>query len=454
MTSIREQLEKKLETLCGYRRFGMIPGLDATRRLLTGLGNPQNAFRSIHIAGTNGKGSTAALISAVLISAGYRVGRYTSPHLERFNERICVDDIPASDEELLNAFLAVESVLSGDRDPTFFEFSTAMAFHEFARRKVDWAVVEAGMGGRLDATNVLTPDLCIITNIALEHRQYLGGNLREIAGEKAGIIKSGVPVLSGVSAPADDVIRQAARAAGANLLEAGADFRLVPESVTPAVRGGGPAHDKAVAYRYEGPGLPQQGLSLGLRGRHQEENAALAAAACGILKDAGLTIRPEDLYAGLARPAWPGRLEYFPGRPPVLLDGAHNPAGAAALSAYLKEETGERFLTLILAVLSDKDAPELMAHLAALGDRMILTSVAADRALSAKDLSQSLSRCAGRLSPDLTDTAKDALALARAVTPPAGLICVAGSLYLIGEMRSLLIKEEGAAGAGRESPPR
>ena len=197
--SSKTSYDKCLETLYSLRRYGIILGLDVIRNILRKLEDPQNNFKTIHVAGTNGKGSIASTLSTILIHAGFRVGLYTSPHLIRFNERICINNHPISDENIVAAYEAVKAVHLGSREPTFFEFSTAMAFYEFGRCNVDWAVVETGMGGRLDATNVINPDLSIISNVSLEHKLFLGNTISDITREKGGIIKNRVPIVTGVT---------------------------------------------------------------------------------------------------------------------------------------------------------------------------------------------------------------------------------------------------------------
>lgn len=418
-----EALEARLARLYGYRRFGMKPGLETTRRLLTALGDPHHHFAAIHIAGTNGKGSVTAMLSSILHHAGIRVGRYTSPHLVRFNERIVVDEEPLSDEELLAGFDVVEQAASGGPEPTFFEFGTALAFREFARRGVEWAVVETGMGGRWDATNVLSPALSVITTISLEHQQYLGNTLQEIASEKAGIIKPGTPVISGVMAlEAVEVIRRRAGEMNARLYERGIDFQA--HSADPG------------RMTYQGIRKDWSDMPLGLRGAHQVENAALVLAAHEILEEQGLVLKEAAIRAGMNGVRWPGRLELVPGHPPILLDGAHNPEAAARLAAYLRHNILREHLTLILAALNDKAYGEVAALLAPLAARIVTTRPRTDRALAPDELARAASGFGAEIT--CAATVSEALELARQITPPGGMICVAGSLYLVGGVRDAL----------------
>ena len=261
-----------LEAMYGLRRFGIILGLAATRNILKGLGNPQNRYKSIHIAGTNGKGSVAASLAAVLQAAGYRVGLYTSPHLVRFNERIRINGRAISNAHVVDSYNAVKGVHHGRREPTFFEFSTAMALFMFAKQAVDWAIIETGMGGRLDATNIIKPEISIITNISLEHRMYLGNTISEIAGEKGGIIKKGVPVITGVKQKqAISVLKSTAVLKSAPFFRQGEAFRVRKQS-------GG-------IFSYQGMKAIWNGLKTGLIGAHQIDNAALVLAACEVLNE-------------------------------------------------------------------------------------------------------------------------------------------------------------------------
>ncbi len=258
--------EKCLETMFSLHRFGIKLGLDVMQNILSGLDHPQHRFRSIHVAGTNGKGSVASMISAILQKAGFTVGLYTSPHLIHFNERIRINGRPVTNREVVAAFQAVQGVHSGDREPTFFEFATAMALYAFGERPVDWAVIETGMGGRLDATNMLAPELSIITNISIEHREYLGHTIAEIAGEKAGIIKQATPVVTGVKQPAAiRVVEAKAAALQAPCYRQGPDFRCRRQS---------DGH-----FTYYGIDHKWPGLATPLLGEHQVSNAGLALAA-------------------------------------------------------------------------------------------------------------------------------------------------------------------------------
>jgi dihydrofolate synthase/folylpolyglutamate synthase len=408
------------------RRFGIKLGLDAIDAVLTDLGHPQNDYRIIHIAGTNGKGSVAAMLSTIFHEAGYRVGRYTSPHLERFNERICIDNAPIGDALVVSAYERVCATPRLGRELTFFEFTTAMALYAFARQKVEWAIVETGMGGRLDATNAVRPELTVITNIALEHKAYLGNTLAAIAGEKAGIVKAGVPLVTGVSpGSARDVILKRAEGLGAPTYLKGRDFRC--------------RQSREGQFSYFGRAHVWRHLIPGLQGRHQIENAALALAACETLTGTGgVDISEEAIRNGLACSRWPGRLEVVCRRPLVILDGAHNLMAARQLARYLKEQYAHKKITLVIGVLEDKACEPILKELMAPCHRVIITQPVIDRAVPANKLAD----IAGKFAADVGVVPDVGAAVAQAMKQSADdeVVCVAGSLYVVGEARSALRK--------------
>jgi len=411
------------------QRFGIKLGLDNVRILLAALGNPQTAFPSVHVAGTNGKGSVSAMLAEILSRGGLRVGLYTSPHLVRVEERIRVGgriiagrdfrrilgSIKAAAEDLLRAQKLEAS-------PTFFEVLTAAALLYFRERKVDAAVLEVGMGGRFDATNVVTPIVSVITNVAHDHTQYLGNTLAKIAFEKAGIIKPGVPVVSGVSrGPARKVIRDQALEAGAALIEAfgpGTKLETISGGVCPVSRYriGGKSHLLA-------PGLP---------GAHQVRNAAVAAAAAGVLRIFGLPADKKAVEEGVRNVRWEGRLEQIGRRPRVYLDGAHNEDGAAALAVFI-DETCPKPPVLVFAMMKDKAVAGVARILFPRARKIFLTTIPFPRAASPEDI---MSRAAAfasktRREPDPVR----ALQAARRAAGPAGTVFVTGSLFLVGEIK-------------------
>ena len=412
-----------LAAMYRMRRFGIVLGLSTIATILNGLGNPQRKFASIHIAGTNGKGSVASALATILQESGYQVGLYTSPHLVRFNERICVNAAPIDDDAVVAAWEAVQSVEHGDREPTFFEFSTAMAFYEFERRNVDFAVVETGMGGRMDATNIISPILSIITNISLEHKIYLGRTIAAITGEKAGIIKPGVPLVTGVTQnSAKAVIHQTASRQSAPVYLKGRDFQI---------RRSGPDR-----FFYRGMDHRWPGMRTALMGVHQLDNAALTLAGCEILMRGQVRLSAAQVQSGLARTRWPGRLEVVSQKPYVILDGAHNLMAARRLGRFLREVLAGRRITLVLGILDDKPYRIILKDLVTPCSRLVITRPKIDRALPP----EMLEAAAQALIADIEVIADvgDAVRYAIATSGPDDAVCVAGSLYVVGEAKAAL----------------
>lgn len=419
----RETHTDCLERMFTLRRFGIKLGLATIRRILAGLGNPHRRFACIHVAGSNGKGSVASNLAAILTRSGYRVGLYTSPHLVRFNERIKVDGEDITDADIVRLYRRVNQVLPGGREPTFFEFTTAMAFDEFGRRNVDWAVIETGMGGRLDATNVLTPEVAIITNISLEHREYLGRTLRAIAFEKAGIIKRRRPVVTGAKqAAAFDVIAETAQLKSAPLYRLGSEFRV--------------RRTQNDRFTYYGISHVWPDMATGLRGGYQAENAALTLAACELLMKKAPRISAASIREGLRTNRWPGRLERVCEKPLVLFDGAHNLAAARELARHLTEHFRDRAITMVIGILDDKPYRAMLKLLLPHAARLIVTRAKINRALPPEKIeAEARSLVADiRIVPDVGS----ALRYAMQTAAPGSLTLVAGSLYVVGEAKAAL----------------
>jgi dihydrofolate synthase/folylpolyglutamate synthase len=409
----------------GFQRFGIKLGLTTIRKILNGLGNPHKAYACIHVAGTNGKGSVASSLASILYRSGYKTGLYTSPHLVRFNERIQVNSRQISNKNVVAAYNAVKGVHHGRREPTFFEFATAMALYEFARQKVDWAVIETGMGGRLDATNVIQPELAIITNISLEHRQYLGNTVNEIAAEKAGIIKYRKPVITAISQKnAYGVVEKIAAGKKAPLFRLGRDFR---------VRRHYPG-----TFSYYGIDTVWHNLQTALQGSHQADNAALVLAACELLNAGKTNLVIDNIKKGLTTNHWPGRLETVSEDPLIILDGAHNQAAASNLARFLATELAGREITLVLGILDDKPYKMMLKSLLPLASRVVLTRAKIDRALDPRrllDVAQNYN-IESHLVADVAGAVKHAMD----ICPPGGAICIAGSLYVVGEAKEAFEK--------------
>ncbi|MBF8298552.1 MAG: folC, partial [candidate division NC10 bacterium] len=347
--------------LYGLQRFGVKLGLESIARLLQAVGDPHRRFPSILIGGTNGKGSTAAFLASILQAAGYRIGLYTSPHLLDFTERIRVDGQGISPAEVAHLTDELRSLIPDlflaprtFSHPTFFEVTTALAFLHFARTEVDFAVIEVGLGGRFDATNILDPEVAVITNIALEHQEYLGRTLGAIAAEKAGIVRKGSHVVTAADSPeALAVIAGACRAQGATLLDirAACDWQISRSDLSEQ------------HFILAQAGEPTGEFTIRLLGRHQVTNAATAIAAARLLRARGAHIPEGSIREGLRLTRWPGRLQLFPGHPLVILDAAHNPAGAKALRGFLEEQQFAGRLILVFGVLKDKDWTAMLQEL-------------------------------------------------------------------------------------------
>lgn len=424
-------------------RLGTKPGLERIAELLRRLGDPQRRFRSVHIAGSNGKGSTAAYLAAALQYAGLRVGLFTSPHLERYNERIRVDGEPISDEALDALVERVRplaaAVAESHGAPTEFEVGTAIAFAHFASEAVDVAVIETGLGGRLDATNVIDPLLVVITPITLDHTEMLGSSVRAVAGEKAGIIKGGRPV---VIAPqpveALDVLH-------ARAMEVGADPVLVQreESPSPPAR---THYFTPLAWNAEGGTVRLTyadggGATYRVRmlGAHQLENAAVSAAAARELAATFPELTDDAVRQALRTTIFPGRLEVLGIDPILLLDGAHNASGAQRLAAALKDLFPGRPITLVCGISKDKPARDILAHLVPVADRIIATEPTSTRSgcWSAGEI-VSLAQALGHERALAAPEPRSALRHATEDTDVNGVVCMTGSLYLVGEARAAL----------------
>lgn len=408
-----------LTHIYGLGRFGMKPGLERIGALLKALSNPQDGLRVIHVAGTNGKGSTSAFLASVLSAAGHTVGLFTSPHLVAFPERIRINGREIPEQDVVTIAERVLSV--APPGATFFELVTAMAFLHFAENGVGPALMEVGMGGRLDATNAAAGVLSVITPVALDHCEHLGGSIELIAAEKAGIIKPSRPVVCAGQPPrAMDVI-------GARCVELASPLYAWGKDFTAAWRGD--------LLGYRGIRWELDSLRPGIPGRYQAVNAAAALCAAELLDDAGLGVTQEEARCGIETASWPGRMELLPGPPRVLLDGAHNPAGAAALAESLADFPRER-LILVAGMVGDKDADGILAPLLPLADRVVAVTPSIPRGLPSHELAE---RCRA-LGCDVEDGGSLADGLDRALSTagPGDLVLVCGSLYVVGEARARL----------------
>jgi len=423
--SLKNTYASCLKAMYGLRRFGIILGLATIRSILNALGDPQNNFYSIHVAGTNGKGSVAAALSSILQQSGYRVGLYTSPHLVRFNERICINNRQISNDAVVKSYQAVQKAHLGNRTPTFFELTTAMAFYEFARRRVDWAVIETGMGGRLDATNVIDPVISIITNVSMEHRAYLGNTLARIAREKAGIIKQATPVVTAIKQrQAKSVIQRIAGKKSAPLYMLGKNFKV--------------RRQPAGGFSYYGIENTWHDMHTALQGHYQVENAALAIAACELLNKNHTSISQQSIRDGLIKTSWPGRLEIVSEHPMIILDGAHNLMAARELAKFLGNNLAQRSITLVVGILDDKPYQSMLKSLLPVCSRVIVTRAKTGRALDPLRLFETAKKTLSdvRIVSDVAQAFKQAVAEADF----NDVICIAGSLYVVGEAKAAIEK--------------
>lgn len=412
--------DESLAWLYGLQQFGIKLGLQNVRELLDRLGHPQNGFRCLHVAGTNGKGSVSVFLAEILRHAGCRVGLYTSPHLHHFSERVRIDGEPLEEDRLPLLVQQVQAAAAGI-PATFFEATTALALQAFREADVEVAVLETGMGGRLDATNVIDPALCLITPVSFDHREHLGETLAAIAAEKAGIIKPGVPVVSGVQEPeAGAVIAATAAACDAPLWQAESDYQW-----------GG---DHASMW-FRAPALELTGLRCALPGSHQLANYAQALAGAARLRQVGWQLPDSALSRAGITARWPGRLEWW-GRPPVvLLDGAHNAAGAAALARYLADEV-RRPVRLVAGLSGQRLPHEVLAPLAGLVRGVYAAPVTEGVAVPPAAI---VDWARGRdLPASAFATPAEAFAAAALERQDDEVVVVAGSLYLVAAVREQL----------------
>lgn len=420
----------QLERLFARRRLGIKPGLDSVQRLLEVLDHPEARLAAVHVAGTNGKGSVCAMLASILAAAGCRTGCFTSPHLVRFNERFRVDGEMVDDATLATLMDRVEQAAetveqSGAPPVTFFECAAVMAFEHFRMRGVSLAVLETGMGGRLDATNVVTPAVAVITRIAMDHAAYLGDDIATIAGEKGGIIKPGRPVVIGAMPDeARNALVQIAHRCGAPLRDASASVGI--DLVDCGLDG--------MRVKIETASTSLSRVHVPLVGEHQLENIALAVAVCEVLRDdVQLPVADEAVRDGLRSVHWSGRLQVLDKAPPLLVDGAHNPDAARALARSLRRLLGKRPIGMILGMCEDKHIRATLRELGVLKPRLWTVALENARGLPADELC-GLARSAGLHAVPieaLPAAVTEAMEWAR---QEGGAVCVAGSLFLVGEV--------------------
>lgn len=417
--------------LLSFDKYGWVFGLDRIQVLLQQLGAPQETLRVIHVAGTNGKGSVCKYISSILEKAGYTVGVYLSPHVERFSERIIVNNKEISDDDLARLVSEVrpfvEKMMQQDNTPTFFEIVTVLAFLYFKECTVDYAVVEVGLGGRLDATNVVHPLVSVITNISLEHTNILGTDIASIASEKAGIIKENTAVITAAKKDALEIIDRIARERNAPLLS-------IDQTLWKRVCFQGMHQEFLIQGSFK-----EYTVKTSLLGQHQGENIAVAIAVIERLQMSGVYIADNDIVEGIAATSHPGRMEIVSESPLILLDGAHNPAGMNMLVETLKQDFSAYRLILVLGVLKDKDIRSMLSALIPLAEVIIVTKSKVSRAADPMVLKQIILDFDATKKVALQSFVPDAVDHARKIARRDDLICVSGSLFTVGEARSHIL---------------
>ena len=414
-------------------KFGIKLGLERIREILKRVGDPQNKYRIIHIAGTNGKGSTAAFYDSALREVGLKVGRFTSPHLSSYRERMTINGEPISETDLAELITGLRPIVEavaadGFGPPTEFELGTAAGLLYFARREVDVSVVEVGMGGRFDATNVISPTLSVITHIALDHREYLGDTLEKIAFEKAGIIKSGIPVVIGLQE----------REIEKYLMEV-AISRKAPYSLASKLKiERATIGESGNSFSINHPSVGAFTVRTGLVGKHQISNCLNFLAGLEFLSSVGLKLSREKVISGLAKACWPGRFERVPGfeRLKFYLDGAHNPDGMRALVGNLTTIYPGQKADFLLGILNNRPLSEMAAILAPVARRVIVTKVPDPKSATTEDLAKVFTELG--IETVAEPIPEKALELLLATENHLALIC--GSLYLVGYLRGLLVK--------------
>jgi len=421
--------KETLKYLYGLERFGMIFGLENISRLLHILGNPHLGLKVIHVAGTNGKGSVSAMMASILREEGYRVGLYTSPHLVSFTERIQINGIEVSWEEVVRLTDMLRKKVEDESIPqlfTFFDFTTAIAIYYFSLQKVDLAILEVGLGGRLDSTNIVNPLIAVITNVERDHFQILGENIEDIAREKAGIVKMGIPLISGINKPEIiEIVEEMCKRKRAPLRLLKRDFsgeRIAPRTLN-----------------FLGRHWVWGKVKLGLAGPYQIDNATVALGALEVLDEMGYAIKRESIYEGLSKVRWPGRLELIQGSPQILLDGAHNPAAAMSLKKALCEELSYRTLFMLVGIMEDKEAPAILSELAPLAELLVASRPHSPRAMSPQKIA-AIAQGYCRATKVIEDI-REAVAYLQEVAQEDDLLLVTGSLFTVGEAREYLLNK-------------
>jgi dihydrofolate synthase/folylpolyglutamate synthase len=435
MSSTLKNYDDTVHYLYSLQKHGIKLGLSNTQSLMHILGQPQKSFHSVHIAGTNGKGSTATAVASILSKNGFRVGLFTSPHLISFTERISINGSRITESAVIDtAATVLAAIKDTDLNPTFFEFVTAMAFYYFRQNSVDWAIVETGMGGRLDATNVIEPEVSVITNISMDHREFLGNTISDIAFEKAGIIKPRTPVITASGKP--DVITRLTEIADSRETKIDLYSREFSGTLISM-------DDRHIMFDYSG-NAAYNNLSMPVSGGYQLYNACMAIRAAELLRMKGFSLSDDSIKSGLNGVNLEGRLERVSDTPPVIIDSAHNPDAAASLADSIKELFPGKKIILIAGIMDDKDITEILKPIVRVAHVLILTRAKYERAASSEKLRGLVSSILTSESVERpetissTDSVSEALKIASAQCTEDSIILAAGSFYTTGEVKEVL----------------
>jgi dihydrofolate synthase/folylpolyglutamate synthase len=424
--------KESIDWLYSFKQYGSKLGLERIFLIMKQLKNPQNNIKIVHVTGTNGKGSVCKYIGSILQKAGYSVGVYISPHLERFSERIVIDDREISDEEITllveKIKPVVDEIIGNNNTPTFFEIVTAMAFLFFSDSSVDFAVVEVGLGGRFDATNVVIPVVSVITNISLEHTARLGEDVKSIAFEKAGIIKDNVPIVTAVKDDAKIVVEKTAKEKNAQVICIDKNsWKRLSYTIQ---------YQEFLIYGI----LNEYAVKTSMLGSYQGENIALAVTAAEQLQMNGAYLTDNDIIDGISTAFNPGRMEIIAEDPTVLLDGAHNPAGMKMLKKTLKEDFEYERLILIVGILEDKDIQRMLTTIIPVSDVVIVTKSKNARACEPTALKDRIKEIGYTKGLFVEKSLPKAIDHAKIMAGKKDVICISGSLFTVGEARSYFAK--------------
>lgn len=424
--------EESLTYLNNICKFGINLGLARIEKLLELMGHPERQFKTIHVTGTNGKGSTTAMLASILKAAGIKTGMYTSPHLFEYTERMMIDGQEISSEQFADAIMHtsrfVEAItVQGLEHPTEFEVLTAAAFHYFAACGVEYAIIEVGLGGLLDSTNVIVPEVAVITNVTLDHIDKCGSTIVEIATHKAGIIKQGVPVVTAARGQALDIIKQISQDKSAKTYTYGEEFS--------AQFAGRIGHRQKVEVQVKQQSMAETFL-VNLLGYHQVDNCAVAVMTALVLAEKEQRITSSALQQGLLLVCWPGRFEVISGQPNIIIDGAHNQDGAKGLRKNLNEFYADQEVVFLLGILRDKDVTSIVRELINADDKVVVVAPMSDRAGHPQEIAREIQ--AAHI--EIADSIANGLEQAYRLAGQKGVICIAGSLYLIGAAREIICK--------------